>query len=100
MPKIGLQSARVVPVVRQRVTASVPEHVGMGLEAKPSFSACSLNHAGEPSGREGRSSLRREDEGRFGLLLALEAPQSAEFIPKDRMGARGPPLHPADVQCP
>jgi hypothetical protein len=75
--QISLQRSRVVPVVRQRVTASVPEHVWMSLEAKPSFSACALNHAGKASGREGCAPLRSEYERRLGLLLTLEAPQGA-----------------------
>jgi hypothetical protein len=36
-----------MPVVRQRVTASVSEHVGMHLEGKPRFDACPLDHASE-----------------------------------------------------
>jgi hypothetical protein len=35
----------------------------------------------------------------FRLLLALEAPQSAQLIPEDRVSARRAALDPADVQC-
>jgi hypothetical protein len=52
--------------------------MGMGLEAKPSCSARSLNHAGKAGGREGYAALRSKYEGRLRLLLALEAPQSAD----------------------
>jgi len=87
-----------VPVVRQRVTASVSEHVGMGLEAKSSFSACSLNHAGKASGREGCDPLRSKYEGRLGLLFTLEAAQGAQLVAEDRVGAGRTALNPADVQ--
>ena len=77
MAEIGLQGARIVPLVGQRVAAGVPEHVGVGLEAKLGLSARPLDHAGEASGAEGRSSLQVNTNGRLGLLLALEPPQGA-----------------------
>ena len=55
--EIGLQGARVVPLVGERVAAGVPEHVRVCLEAKIGLGPCPLNHTGEASRREGRSAL-------------------------------------------
>ena len=46
-----------------------------------------LDHAGEPGGTERRAALGREYEWRLRLLLALEPPQGAQFVPEDGMGA-------------
>ena len=50
MPEVRLQRSCVVSLVCQRVAAGVPEHVWVGLEGKPRFGACSLDHAGKASG--------------------------------------------------
>lgn len=60
-----------MPLVSQRVAAGVPEHVRVGLEAKPRLSACAVHHASKASGAEGRSSLTGEHERGGGFLLAL-----------------------------
>ena len=72
--EVSLQGSGVVPLVGERVAAGVPKHVRMCLEAKTRLAPSPLDHAGEPCGAEGCSSLRSEHEGRFRLLLALEAP--------------------------
>ena len=77
MAKVGLQGARVVPLVGQGVATGVPEHVRMRLEPELGLGPRSLDHAGEPSGRERCAPLRGEHEGRLGLLVALEPPQGA-----------------------
>ena len=41
VPEVGLQGARVVPLVSQGVAAGVPEHVWVRLEPR------ALNHSGE-----------------------------------------------------
>src|ERR1700733_8048582 len=98
MSKVRLEGSRVVASVRQRVAASMPEHMRVRLERQLRHSSCSFNHASEACGREGGSALRREHEGRFRLLLPLEPPESTQFVPEDRMCARGAPLKPADVE--
>ena len=59
VPEVGLQRARVVPLVRQRVAAGVPEHVRVRLEPELGLEPCPLDHAGEASGaRRARPALR------------------------------------------
>jgi len=41
--QVGLQGARVMPLVGQGKAAGVPEHVRVGLEGKPRLCACSLD---------------------------------------------------------
>ena len=48
MPQVGLQGARVVPLVGECVAASVPEHVRVRFESKPRLSTRALDHAREP----------------------------------------------------
>ena len=86
------------PLLASAIAAGMPQHVRMGLEAKTRLAPSPLDHAGEPCGAEGCSSLRREHEGRFRLLLALKAPQGSQFIAEDRVGARRAPLDPANMQ--
>lgn len=57
MPEVGLQRSRVVPFVRERIAAGVPEHVRVGLEAELRLEARPLDHAGEASCRKRRASL-------------------------------------------
>jgi hypothetical protein len=96
--EVGLQGAGVVPVIRQLIAAGVAQHVRMRLEAQLGLDASALDHAGEPGRTERRAALGREHEGRLGLLLAPEPPQSAQFVAKDRMGAGSALFDPADVQ--
>ena len=71
---------------------------GWALKPRLRLSASPLDHAGEPCGAERRSALRREHEGRLGLLLALKAPQGSQFIAEYRVSARRTPLDPANMQ--
>jgi hypothetical protein len=96
--EVSLQGSGVVPFVSQRIAAGVPQHVRVGFEAKTRLTASALDHACEASGAEGRPTLRREHEGRLGVLLALKAPQGSQFIAKDRMGAWRASFDPANVQ--
>jgi len=77
MAEISLQGSGVMPFVGQCVAAGVPEHMWMSLEPQTCFSASPPNHACEPCGAEGCSSLRREHEWRLRLLLTLKAPQGS-----------------------
>ena len=61
MAEVGLQGAGIVPVIGKLEPASVPQHVRVNLEGKPT--TCPLNHAGKTSRAKGRSTLRREDKG-------------------------------------
>ena len=42
MPEIGLDRARVVAIVRQLITAGMPQHVGMAGKSKPARSLMRL----------------------------------------------------------
>jgi hypothetical protein len=84
--------------VGERVAACVPEHMRVGLKSELGLRARPLDHAGKPSRGEGRSPFRCEDEGRLRLLLTLEPPQSAQFVPEDRVRRRSALLDPTDVQ--
>jgi hypothetical protein len=55
--QIGLQGARVVPLVGEREAAGVPEHVRVGLEGKPRLNTYTLDHAGKAGGGERRAAL-------------------------------------------
>ena len=80
MAEIGLQSAGVVPVIREFVAASMPQHVRMRLEAELGQSPGALDHPRKPCGAEWRAAFGREHEWRPRLLLALEPPQGAQFV--------------------
>jgi len=74
------------------------EHVRVRLEAELRPDTSALNHPGETCGREWRPPLRGEHEGRLGVLLALEPPQSSQLVPNDRVRAGSAMLGPTDVQ--
>ena len=58
-----------------------------------------LDHAGEAGGGERRAPLRREDERRLRLLLALKLPERPQFVAKNGVRAGRALLSPADVQA-
>ena len=86
------------PRVVKRVSTSVPEHMGMCLERQFGDLASSLDHSGEARRRKWRAALGRKHEGRLGLLFTVKAPQGAQFVAKDRMGAGPAVLGPTDVE--
>lgn len=61
--KVGLQGARVVPLVGQGVAAGVSQHVRVRLEPKLGLGPRSLDHACEAGSRERCTVLRGEHEG-------------------------------------
>ena len=78
--EVGLQGARVVPIVREFITAGMPQHMRMRLEAQLRQSPGALDHSSEPGGAKRRAALGREYEWRLMLLLALEPSQGAQFV--------------------
>lgn len=62
VPEVRLQCSRVMPFIRERVAACMPEHVRMRLEREFGLAPRALDHASEPSGAEGRAAFRREHE--------------------------------------
>ena len=69
--QIRLQSPRIVPFVRQREAAGVPEHVRVSLEAQFGSLTGALYKPGKPCCGEGRTPLAGEHERRLGILLPL-----------------------------
>jgi len=62
--EIGLQRARIVPLVGQGITAGVPEHVWVRLEGQLGLPARPLDHAGEASRAERCPAFRGKHVGR------------------------------------
>jgi hypothetical protein len=104
--EVRLQRPRVVPPVCKRVPARMTQHVRVRLDrnrmgAGPALLGPrdgSIDHAREASGGEWGAALRCEHEGRLRFLIALEPPQGAQFVAKDRMGAGPALLGPRDVE--
>ena len=80
MTEVGLQGPRVVPLVGQRITAGVPEHVRVRLEGELRLDPYPLNHAGKAGRGEWRATLGREHERRLRVLLPLQPAQRTQLI--------------------
>jgi hypothetical protein len=50
--RVCLQRPRIVPLVGERVSACVPEHVRVGFEPQLRFGTCTLDRAGKASSVE------------------------------------------------
>src|SRR3954468_24780343 len=85
---MGLERARIVPLVRKREAAGVPQHVRVRLEVQLCLCASALDHACKARRAERRAAFRREHEWRLWLLLALQTAECAEFITNDWVRAR------------
>jgi hypothetical protein len=96
--QIGLQRPRIVALVGESIAAGVPQHVGMGLEAKARLNARPLHQARKASRGEWRAAFGREHERGLGLLFALKPPQRPQFVAQDGVRAWGALLDPADVK--
>jgi hypothetical protein len=68
-----LDSARVVPRIRQRVAAGMAQHMCVGLEAKACGFPCALDHPTKPRSIERSSALGDEDEGASAALALMLA---------------------------
>ena len=54
MPKIRLKGSRIMPLVSERKSAGMPQHMRMGLETKLCLDTRALDHAGETGRTEAR----------------------------------------------
>jgi hypothetical protein len=97
MTEPSLNRAGIMPLVRERIPATIPEHVRMRLDAESGRGGCPFEHPREAGRRERRSALGDEHKQRA-FALALEAPQGAQLVALDRMRARHAVLDPARVQ--
>jgi hypothetical protein len=64
VPEVRLQRPGVVSLIGQRIAASVPQHVGVALEAELGRFPSPNNHLGEASGGKRRPTLGREHKRR------------------------------------
>lgn len=85
--KIGLESARIVPLVGQCEAARVAQH-GMAFEAQSGGRTGAFYKPGKPGCGEGRAALRSEYERRSWILLTLQPPQRPQLVADDRMRGR------------
>ena len=99
MPQPSLQGSGIVPGVRQREAAGMPQHVGMDRKGHARTLAEPRNERVEALGRHRPTPLSREHM-RPWRLLALKTPECAELIPLDRMHARRSSFGAADVETP
>ena len=98
VPEIGLQGAGVDALVGQLIPASVPQHVRVHWEFELCGDAQPHDHFAEACRGERRSPLRGEDDGRNGLLLALELAQGSQLTAGNGMDSRRTILGSIDVQ--
>ena len=82
MTESSLDRPGVVTLVGERVAAGVPEHVRMGLQFEASADRGGLDHPGKARGRERRTTLADEDEGRR-RTFTLQAPQRPQLVAKE-----------------
>ena len=82
--KIDLQCPRIMALVGEGEAACVPQHVRLCLEAKLGLHASTLHHASKACRGEGRSALRRDHEGRDGMLLQSSLVSIAALSPSSR----------------
>jgi hypothetical protein len=96
VPQVGLQRPRVVAGIGERIAASVPEHVRVDREGHLGPRADAPEQRVEGLRRHRPTALGHEHVQ--GLpLLALQAPQSADFVPLQGMDAGRALLRSADV---
>ena len=88
MAQIGLKGPGIVAFVSQGEAASVPEHVGVSLEAQLGLDTSALDHARKTCRRERRPPLAGEHERRLRFLFTLQLAQGPHFIADNGMGGR------------
>ena len=96
MPKPILNSARIVPRIRQRVAAGVAQHVGVHREAKAGAPANALDKPIDGVRGERPASLGLEDKA--ACRLPMQLAQGAYLVASQRMDARLAVLSPSNMQ--
>jgi hypothetical protein len=96
--EITLQRPGIVPLVRQRETAGMAQHVRVRLEAEIGGLTEPFYHPSNAGSGERRAALGREHERGFRVLLALQPAQCPQFVAADRMRGRRAFLDPTDGQ--
>ena len=98
MPKVGLDGPGIDAFVCQLEAAGVSQHVRVDLHIKAGDLAGTLNHRLEAPFRKWRPAFADEYEWGFGLLLALQPPQSPQLPSSQWMRRRTATLESTDVQ--
>jgi hypothetical protein len=72
MPKIGLQSPRIMSGIGQGEAAGMPEHMRMGLEIEAGRGSSTLDHPGEAGrGRTVRFLMVGDTNARRGFAMRI-----------------------------
>jgi hypothetical protein len=95
--EIGLQAARIMPVIRELVAAGMPKHVRVRLEAKASRDVGAPDQSAEARLAKWCAALGREHYWRLRVLLALKPAQRPQFIADNRVRRRRAALVAPDV---
>jgi hypothetical protein len=81
MPQPSLDRPDVVPLVGERLTACVAQHVGMGLQHEPGVASGALDHPSEAGDGE-----RRPDKG-CRRAFALKPAQRPQLVARIGWGS-------------
>ena len=93
VPEVGLDHAGVDALVSQLKSAGMTKHVRVDLHFDSAF-----YHRLEATLGERHAALTNKDKWRFGLLLALQAPEGTQFPAGQWMRRRTALLDSTDVQ--
>src|SRR5262245_61918359 len=77
VPQVRLQGPCIDAVVGELKASRIAQQVRMNREADLTCLGGPMHHPQDAGGAEGRAALADKHEGRFGLLLAVEPPESA-----------------------
>jgi DEAD/DEAH box helicase len=75
--QIALDGSRIDAVIRQFVTAAMPQHVRVNFHVESGRVGSTLHHRLKATIGEWRATLAHKHKRRFGFLLALESPECA-----------------------
>ena len=82
MAEPSLNRPGIVPPIRERIAAGVTQHARVSFEPKAGLGGHLLDHPGKARGREWRTTLADEDEGRR-RTFTLQAPQRPQLVAKE-----------------
>ena len=98
VPEVGLDRAGVDALVSQLKFAGMTKHVRVDLHFEAGSLGSAFYHRLETTLGERHAALTNKDKWRFGLLLALQAPEGTQFPAGQWMCRRTALLDSTDVQ--